>query len=129
MSIQIDKIQQHPTDDYQWLWITVNDVAGDVCKYVTCQPHNNEPSGILSGDALQSYVDEREGVYKEKILRIMYETAVVPILDFTNPLGNFEAWVSDGCTNAEVRGLDLTGNAVVIKASEVITKKIWEDSH
>ena len=128
MSVQIDKTKTHPTDGYQWIYTTINGVDGDNCKYVTSQPFNGDSSGILSGDGLQTYVDSREDLYKVRILGIMYQGAVVPQLEGKSELESFEAWVSAGCKNAEVKGVDAEGEEIVIKAEEVIEKKAWVDS-
>jgi len=48
---------------------------------------------------------------------------------YDSSLEDFEAWVSAGCKNAEVKGLDFEGEEIVIKAEETITKKPWVDSH
>jgi len=127
MSVQIDKTKTHPTDGYQWIYVTIDNVDGDTCKYVTSQPFNGDSSGILSGDDLQSYIDEREDIYKTRILGIMYQDSKVPKLNGKSELESFEKWVSDGCKNAEVKGTDANGEEITIKAEEVIEKKAWVD--
>ena len=102
MSVQIDKTKTHPTDGYQWIYVTIDNVDGDTCKYVTSQPFNGDSSGILSGDDLQSYVDAREDIYKTRILGIMYQDSKVPKLNGKSELESFEKWVSDGCKNTVV---------------------------
>ena len=128
MSVKIDQAKSHPTDGYQWLYVTLDDVDGDACKYVTSQPFNGDSSGILSGDDLQAYVDSKEDLYKSRVMGIMYQDAVVPRLDGKSDLESFEAWVSAGCKNAEVKGEDSEGEEIVIKAEETISKKAWVDS-
>jgi hypothetical protein len=115
MSIQIDKTKTHPTDGYQWIYVTVDDVDGDNCKYVTSQPFNGDSDEILSGDDLQSYVDAREDIYKTRILGIMYQDSKVPQLNGKSALESFEAWVSAGAKNAEVSETRVKVQAVVAK--------------
>jgi hypothetical protein len=62
--------------------------------------------------------------YKKELLRNMYDKADC----YNSSLEDFEAWVSAGCKNAEVKGVDADGEEIVIKAEEVIEKKAWVDS-
>ena len=87
--------------------------------------HGNMPS---DADA-QEYWDSESDRLIVKILRKQYSDAVVPQLENSTSLKDFEAWVSTGATNAEVKGEDFEGNEVVIKAAEVIEKKTWVDTH
>ena len=116
MSITINKT--NPIDDLQqWIFITVN-ADGDDCKFTHTAPAD------LSGDDLQAYVDGREDFYKRELLRNMYDKSDC----YDASLEDFEAWVSAGCKNAEVKGVDAEGEEIVIKAEEVIEKKAWVDS-
>ncbi len=77
----------------------------------------------------QDFLDAKSDTLKTEILRKQYLDAVVPQLEDSTSLEDFEAWVSAGATNAEVKGEDFEGNEVVIKAAEVIEKKTWVDTH
>ena len=117
MAIIINKTSS--VDDYlNWIYITVN-VDGDDCKFTHTAPSD------LSGDDLQSYVDGREDFYKRELLRNMYEGAD----DYNSSLEDFEAWISAGCKNAEVKGTLPDGEEYVKKAEETISKKTWVDTH
>ena len=116
MAITINKTSAID-DSQQWVFITVS-VDGDDCKFTHVAPSD------LSGDALQAYVDGREDFYKRELLRNMYDKADC----YNSSLEDFEAWVSAGCKNAEVKGVDADGEEIVIKAEEVIEKKAWVDS-
>ena len=118
MSITINNTRSISGNDLtQWVDITVN-ADGDDCKFTHTAPSD------LSGDALQAYVDGREDFYKRELLRNMYGGADA----YDSSLEDFEAWVSAGCKNAEVKGVDADGEEIVIKAEEVIEKKAWVDS-
>ena len=117
MAITINKTEAVGDGSQNWIYITVNADGGD-CKFTHTAPSD------LSGDDLQSYVDGREDFYKRELLRNMYPDADV----YNSSLEDFEAWISAGCKNAEVKGLDSDGEEIVIKAEEVIEKKAWVDS-
>ena len=117
MAITINKTTAIENDHRQWVFMTVS-VLGENYKYVYTAPKD------LSDDALQSYIDGRENFYKKKVLRNLYPSADV----YNSSLEDFEAWVSAGCKNAEVKGEDAEGEEIVIKAEEVIEKKAWVDS-
>ena len=76
----------------------------------------------------QDYLDAKSDTLKAEILRKQYQDAVVPQLEDKSALESFEAWVSAGAKNAEVKGVDADGEEIVIKAEEVIEKKAWVDS-
>ena len=85
--------------------------------------------GDIPKDAdAQAYLDAKSDTLKAEILRKQYGQAVVPQLDGKSALESFEAWVSAGCKNAEVKGVDAEGEEIVIKAEETISKKAWVDS-
>ena len=85
--------------------------------------------GDIPKDAdAQDYLDAKSDTLKAEILRKQYGQAVVPQLDGKSALESFEAWVSAGCKNAEVKGVDAEGEEIVIKAEETISKKAWVDS-
>ena len=118
MAITINNTRSISGDDsIQWIDITVN-ADGDDCKFTHTAPAD------LSGDDLQAYVDGREDFYKRELLRNMYDKADC----YDASLKDFESWISDGCKNAEVKGVDADGEEIVIKAEEVIEKKAWVDS-
>ena len=117
MAIKINQTTAIENDHRQWVFMTVS-VLGENYKYVYTAPKD------LSDDALQSYIDGREDFYKRELLRNMYEGADA----YDSSLEDFEAWVSAGCKNAEVKGVDADGEEIVIKAEEVIEKKAWVDS-
>ena len=86
--------------------------------------------GDMPKDAdAQDYLDARSDTLKAEILRKEYPMAVVPQLEAKTPLECFEAWVSGGCTNAEIKGKGHYGEEIVIKEAEVIEKLSWVDSH
>ena len=89
----------HDGKDYKW--------HGDIPKDVDAQ----------------AFLDAKSDTLKAEILRKQYSEAVVPQLDDKSALESFEAWVSAGCKNAEVKGTDADGEEIVIKAEEVIEKK------
>ena len=85
--------------------------------------------GDMPKDAdAQAYLDAKSDTLKAEILRNLYIDAVVPQLDGKSELESFEAWVSAGAKNAEVKGVDAKGEEIVIKAEEVISKKAWVDT-
>ena len=85
--------------------------------------------GDIPKDAdAQAYLDAKSDTLKAEILRKWYPQAEVEQLEGKSDLESFEAWVSAGCKNAEVKGLDSDGEEIVIKAEEVIEKKAWVDS-
>jgi len=85
--------------------------------------------GDIPKDAdAQAYLDAKSDTLKAEILRKRYPQAEVPQLDGKSALESFEAWVSAGCKNAEVKGTDADGKEIVIKAEETIAKKAWVDS-
>ena len=103
--------------------------------------------GDMPKDAdAQDYLDAKEDMLKVEILRKLYPKAEVPQLvdepevkdkdgsiekpaEYKSELESFEAWISNGCKNAEVKGIGLQSEEFVIKAEEVIEKKSWVDSH
>jgi hypothetical protein len=118
MAITINNTQKLEGKKYQNIFITVN-VDGDDCKFTHSAPSD------LSGDDLQAYVDSREDFYKKEMLRNMYEDADA----YDDSLEDFEAWVSAGAKNAEVKGEDHEGKEYVITPEKVIEKKAWVDTH
>lgn len=116
MAITINKTSPVGDGNQNWIYITVN-VNGSDCKFEHTAPSD------LSGDDLQSYVDNKEDFYKREILRNMYKGADC----YNSSLKDFEDWVSAGCKNAEVKGKDEDGKEIVIKAEETISKKAWVD--
>ena len=82
----------------------------------------------LDADA-KEYLDAKSDTLKAEILRKQYSDAVVPQLEDKSVLESFEAWVSAGCKNAEVKGEDMAGNEYVITPEKVIEKTAWVDSH
>jgi len=118
MAITINKTEPVGDGSQNWIFITVNADGGD-CKFTHTAPSD------LSGDDLQAYVDGREDFYKRELLRNMYEGADT----YDAELEDFEAWVSAGCKNAEVKGEDHEGNEYVITPETVIEKTAWVDSH
>ena len=117
MAITINKTTTIENDHRQWVFMTVS-VLGENYKYVYTAPKD------LSGDALQSYLDTNEDFYKTKMLRNLYEGADV----YNSSLEDFEAWVSAGAKNAEVKGTDSDGVEITIKAEKTIAKKAWVDT-
>tara|TARA_R100000501_G_C2568291_1_gene76160 strand:+ start:243 stop:599 length:357 start_codon:yes stop_codon:yes gene_type:complete len=118
MAITIQETKPVGDGSQNWIYITVN-VDGDDCKFTHIAPID------LSGDDLQAYVDGREDFYKRELLRNMYVGADA----YDSSLEDFEAWVSAGCKNAEVKGEDFEGNEYVITPETVIEKTEWVDSH
>ena len=85
--------------------------------------------GDIPKDAdAQDYLDAKSDTLKAEILRKQYKDAVVPQLEDKSALESFEAWVSAGAKNAEVKGTDADGKEIVIKAEETIAKKAWVDT-
>ena len=117
MAITINKTVSVGDGSQNWIYITVN-ADGSDCKFTHTAPSD------LSGDDLQAYVDSREDFYKRELLRNMYEGADV----YNSSLEDFEAWVSAGAKNAEVKGTDADGVEITIKAEETIAKKAWVDT-
>ena len=86
--------------------------------------------GDIPKDAdAQDYLDAKSDTLKAEILRNQYRESVVPQLEDKTPLESFEAWVSAGCKNAEVKGTLPDGEEYVKKAEETISKKTWVDTH
>ena len=84
--------------------------------------------GDIPKDAdAQAYLDAKSDTLKAEILRKEYPQAEVPQLEGKSALESFEAWVSAGCKNAEVKGKDADDKEIVIKAEETIAKKAWVD--
>ena len=85
--------------------------------------------GDIPKDAdAQAYLDAKSDTLKAEILRKQYNQANVPQLDGKSALESFEAWVSAGAKNAEVKGTDIDGVEITIKAEETIAKKAWVDT-
>ena len=116
MAIKINQTTPIENDHRQWVFMTIS-VLDEDCKWVYTAPSN------LSGDDLQSYLDENEDMYKRIVLRKMYEGSDV----YDGTLEELESWVSAGCKNAEVKSKDDDGKEIVIKAEETISKKSWVD--
>jgi hypothetical protein len=90
---------------------------------------NYKWAGDIPKDAdAQDYLDAKSDTLKAEILRKEYSQAEVPQLEDKSALESFEAWVSAGAKNAEVKGVDSDGEEIVIKAEETISKKAWVDS-
>jgi len=111
-------------------WIEISVTAdGDVCKFTHVAPAD------LSGDDLQTYVDNKEDFYKTEILRNMYKGAdcyneSYAYYDKDEKLsGGWLKWIADGCKNAEVKGEDMEGNEYVITPETVIEKTAWVDRY
>jgi len=86
--------------------------------------------GDMPKDAdAQDFMDTKSDTLKAEILRKQYREAVVPQLEDKSVLESFEAWVSAGAKNAEVKGEDYEGNEYVITPEKVIEKTAWVDSH
>ena len=96
--------------------------------------------GDIPKDAdAQDFLDAKSGTLKAEILRVQYCDAIVPQLEdeeledgdvkVYSALESFEAWVSAGAKNAEVKGEDHEGNEYVITPEKVIEKTVWVDSH
>ena len=84
--------------------------------------------GDIPKDAdAQAYLDAKSDTLKAEILRKEYPQAEVPQLENKSALESFEAWVSAGAKNAEVKGTDIDGVEITIKAEETIAKKAWVD--
>jgi hypothetical protein len=85
--------------------------------------------GDIPKDAdAQTYLDAKSDTLKAEILRKQYNQANVPQLDGKSVLESFEAWVSAGAKNAEVKDTDADGVEITIKAEEIIAKKAWVDT-
>ena len=85
--------------------------------------------GDIPKDAdAQAYLDAKSDTLKAEILRKEYPQAEVEQLDGKSALESFEAWVSAGAKNAEVKGTDIDGVEITIKAEETIAKKAWVDT-
>jgi hypothetical protein len=120
MTITINNTRSINGGDDSQKWIEISVTAdGDDCKFTHVAPDD------LSGDDLQTYVDDREEFYKKEVLRNMYKDADT----YDSPLEDFEAWIAAGCKNAEVKGEDHEGNEYVITPETVIEKTAWVDSH
>ena len=86
--------------------------------------------GDIPKDAdAQDFLDAKSDTLKAEILRKLYSEGVVPQLEDMSALESFEAWVSAGAKNAEVKGEDHEGNEYVITPEKVIEKTVWVDSH
>jgi len=113
--------------------ITINnsrDNADDKTVFFTIAHggKNYKWCGDIPKDAdAQAYLDAKSDTLKAEILRKRYPQAEVPQLDGKSALESFEAWVSVGAKNAEVKGTDADGKEIVIKAEETIAKKAWVD--
>jgi hypothetical protein len=82
-----------PVDsDYQQVAVTMQ-VNGDTCYYV-----GNSP--ILSGQALQDFVDVTEDFWTLLILKKMWPTARYPVAQGQSDLDATQAWITAGHTNA-----------------------------
>jgi hypothetical protein len=89
MALTITDTKQVGGKDYQIVTVKVA-VDGDNCLFTHSVPK-------LEGDALQAYVDGREDWYKRELLRNMYEGADC----YDGSLEDWEAWIANGCKNAE----------------------------
>ena len=86
-------------------------------------------SAVPDGVDTQDYLDAKSDTLKVDILRKQYREAVVPQLEDKSALESFEAWIADGCKNAEVKGEDYEGNEYVITPETVIEKTAWVDRY
>jgi len=77
----------------------------------------------------QEFLDAKSDTLKAEILRKVYREAVVPQLEDKPAFESFEAWITAGCKNAEVKGEDRGGSEYVITPETVIEKTEWVDSH
>jgi len=119
MAIKIDSTQELPSpNDINNVWFTI-DYDSKKYKWFGAVPKSA---------TAQDYLDAKSDQIKLDILRQHYSTAEVPQLDGKSALESFEAWVSAGAKNAEVKGTDADGEEIVIKAEETIAKKAWVDS-
>ena len=113
--------------------ITINssrDNADDKTVFFTIAHggKNYKWCGDIPKDAdAQDFLDAKSNTLKAEILRKRYPQAEVPQLDGKSALESFEAWVSAGAKNAEIKGTDADGKEIVIKAEETIPKKAWVD--
>jgi len=91
----------------------------------------------------QEFLDAKEDTLKVEILRKQYREADVPQLEDKTPLESFEAWIANGCKNAELTETIITpaqpavdavmGERQVVVSSEEETteekKEIVEDEN
>ena len=94
--------------------------------------------GDMPKDAeAQDNLDAKSDTLKVGLLRKQYFDAVVPQLDDKSALESFEAWVSAGCKNAEVKEevkIEVSvgryeTREIVITPEKAIEKKVWRDTH
>ena len=118
MAIKIDSTQELPSPhDINNIYFTI-DYDGNKYKWFGPVPKSANAQECLDAKSEQIKLD---------ILRQHYPTAEVPQLNDKSVLESFEAWVSEGCKNAEVKGTDANGEEITIKAEETIAKKAWVD--
>ena len=115
MAITIDSSKDNADD--KTIFFTI-DYGGKDYKW-----HGDIPK---DADA-QAYLDAKSDTLKAEILRKEYPQAEVPQLEDKSALESFEAWVSAGCKNDEVKVKDGDGKETTIKAEETISKKAWVD--
>ena len=101
-----------------WQYVFVSLIAdGDTCRTVVTTPD-------LTGDALQTYCDDREAEYQVGTLQAMYPDARYQDAEGETELDKFENWISAGHTNAAYT--DEEGHQI---PEEVIEKVTWVNSH
>ena len=113
-----------------WQYVFVSLIAdGDTCRTVVTTPD-------LTGDALQTYCDDREAEYQVGALSAMYPDARYQDAEGATELEKFEAWITAGHTNAAYcqnadgetqEACELAGGTW--HDEEVIEKVAWVDSH
>ena len=119
--------------DKSWIFITLT-VDGDICRYTSVTPWNS-PGPPLTGEALQTWCDNREPWFAVNILKGLYPNARYQSLEGDTDLAKFTAWVSAGHVNAaycrkaegatQQQCQDAGGTWI---PEQVITKVPWVDS-
>ena len=107
--MQIDKITAI-NDERQLVYVTISH-GSDSYKYDMNTP-------VLEGDALQAHCDAEEYKNLNNILYQVYDRNI----QFSSE-ADWDEWIADGCKIAEVKGVDLEGEEIVIKEEETIIKK------
>ena len=92
MGVEINNIKRID-DDKNWIYITLT-VDGDVIRTTSVNPWN-QPGPPLTGEALQTWCDNREDWFALNILKQMFPGAR-PTEDTREA---FETWITSGHTN------------------------------
>ena len=133
MAIELNDVKRID-DDKNWIYITLT-VDGDTVRTTSVNPWN-QPGPPQTGEALQSWCDNREDWFALNILNQMYPNARYQDTEGDTDLAKFTQWITNGHTNASYCSIaehdteeSCLANDGKWTPEEVITKVPFTDSH